>query len=68
MAYTMADFKRDFVKKYFPTLNADERLDVLQSLPLEELLAGFPTDQLQQYLQQRTTSSKDKPRKPRWKK
>jgi hypothetical protein len=36
MSFTMQDFKREFVKKYFPQLTPEERQDVLQSLAPEE--------------------------------
>lgn len=36
MAYTMEDFKRDYIKEHFSKLTPAERREVLESLPAEE--------------------------------
>jgi hypothetical protein len=41
MAYTMADFQRDFVRRYLPQLTPEERLELLQMPPAEERMAGL---------------------------
>jgi hypothetical protein len=57
MSYTMEDFKRDYIKKEFPTLTPQEQQEVLQSLPpekrremlqallVEEWLAGLSVEE-----------------------
>src|SRR5438132_14216423 len=62
MAYTMEDFKRDYVKEHFARLTTEERQEILRSLPLAELeevlqalspeqrLAGLSAAQIRQYL------------------
>ena len=76
MSYTMADFKRDFVKERFEEMSREERREFLQSvpipdmqsLPLERKLAGVSEEELRQYLSQREASEQPKPRKKRGKK
>jgi hypothetical protein len=80
MAYTMEDFRRQFVKEHFAQLTPEEqrealehlspehRREVLQALPAEELLAALSPDQIRQYLEQTTTGRPARPRKPRRKK
>ncbi len=46
VAYTMADFRRDFMKEHLLKLTRQEREDVLRALPAEERLAGLPLDQI----------------------
>src|SRR5439155_16421329 len=65
MSYTMADFKRDYVKEHFAKLTPEERREVLQSLPPEEILAGLSAEQIRQHLDQLTAARPGKPRKPR---
>jgi hypothetical protein len=45
MAYTMADFQRDFMRRKFPKLSPEERQELLQMLPPEERLAGLPPEE-----------------------
>ena len=57
MAYTMEDFRRDYVKEFFPDLTPEEQRqalerlpperlrEVLQSLPAEKRLAGLPPEE-----------------------
>jgi hypothetical protein len=45
MPYTMQDFIRDYIKEHLPELPRDQRVDVLRSLPAEELLAGVPVEE-----------------------
>ena len=68
MSYTLADFKRDYIKEHFLQLKLRERREVLQSLPAEERLAGLSAEQIRQYLDQLTAGPPFDPRKPRRKK
>jgi hypothetical protein len=68
MSYTMEDFKRDYLKEHLEKLPPDERREVLQSLPLEERLAGLSEEQIQHYLEQLRAVNPAKPRKTRGKK
>jgi hypothetical protein len=48
MSYTMEDFRRDYVKEYFPRLSPEERREVLQSLPpgeRREVLQSLPPEE-----------------------
>ncbi|HJT75659.1 MAG TPA: hypothetical protein VJ739_00500 [Gemmataceae bacterium] len=77
MTYTMEDFNRQYIKKYFAQLTPQEQREalerlppehlreVLQSLPPEERLADLSTEQIQQYLAQRAAGQRSGPRKPR---
>ena len=38
MPYTMENFRRDFTKEHFKDLTPEERREVLQSVPLEDLI------------------------------
>ena len=54
MPYTMADFRRDFVKEHFPKLTPEEQLDVLQALPPEkqrEMLQALSPEKQREMLQ-----------------
>jgi len=77
MAFTMEDFKREYIKEHFPRLTPEEQEEVLQSLPPEkrlaglrpeERLAGLSAEQIRQYLDQLTAGRTARPRKPRRKK
>ena len=71
MAFTMEDFRRQYVMEHFAQLTPQEREEVLRSLPLEERLAGLSSEQLEQirqYLDQLTAGRPAKPRKSRRKK
>jgi hypothetical protein len=80
MAYTMEDFKRDYVKEHFGQLTPEEqrevlerlspedRREVLQALPPEERLAGLSAEQIRQYLERLTSRGPAASRKPRRKK
>ncbi|HKB06540.1 MAG TPA: hypothetical protein VKD90_30370, partial [Gemmataceae bacterium] len=50
MPYTMADFRRRFVKEHFPELTPEEQADVLQSLPPEKRLAGLSAAEQEELL------------------
>src|SRR6266540_17972 len=75
MPYTMEDFKRDYVKEFFPKLTPEERREVLQSLPPEEQeevlralppeqrLAGLSEEQIRQYLDRLSASRPTAPRR-----
>jgi hypothetical protein len=65
MSYTIDDFERDYFKKYFPRLTPQEQGKVLESLPLEERLAGLSAEQIRQYLERLTAGGAAEPRKPR---
>ena len=68
MTYTMKDFERDYIKRYFPRLTPQEQEEVLRSLPLEQRLAGLSAEQIRKYLEQKTARRPAEPRKPRRKK
>ena len=77
MAYTMADFRRDYAKRHFLDLTRQEREEVLRALPAEERLAGLPAEELlaalpveeiRRYLDGVTAGRKVPSRKPRRKK
>ena len=68
MPYTMADFERDYFKKYFPRLTREEREEVFRTAPAEERLAGLSADKIRRYLDQMTAGRGAKSRKPRPKK
>ena len=76
MAFTMEDFKRQYVKEHFAQLTPEEQQEVLQALPpekrlaglpLEARLAGLPPEQVRQYLDH-LTAGRPARRKPRRKK
>jgi hypothetical protein len=80
VAYTMEDFKRQFIKDHFAQLTAEERREILKSLPSEEQvevlqalppanrLAGLSVEQIREYLDQLTAGHHHAPPKPRRKK
>ena len=68
MSYTMEDFKRDYVKEHFPKLTPEEKREVLQSLPPEELLGILSPEQIRQYLDRLAAGRPTKPRTARRKK
>jgi hypothetical protein len=68
MAFTMEDFKRQYVMEHFPKLTPQEREKVLKSLPPEERLAGLSAEQIRQYLDKLAAERPAAPRKPRRKK
>ncbi len=65
MSYTMADFKRDFFKEHFAKLTPEERREVLQAQPAEDLLAVLSPEQIRQYLDNLTANQSTQPRKSR---
>ena len=77
MSYTMDDFRRDYVKEYFPKLTPEERRElleslppgdhrqILESLPPDERLAGLTEEQIREYLDRLTAGRPTAPRKPR---
>jgi hypothetical protein len=68
MVYTMEDFKRDFFKEHFAKLPAEERRQVLQDLPPEEILAALSAEQIRAYLDRLTARQPPRPGKSRRKK
>jgi hypothetical protein len=80
VAYTMEDFKRDYVKKHFAELTPAERREVfeqftpaewretLESLPPETRLAGLSAEQIRRYLHGLKAGQPTARRKPRRKK
>ncbi len=80
MAFTMEDFKHQYVKEHFKKLTPaerrealkslppEEREEVLQALPPEERLAGLSAEQIQQYLDRLTSRRPAAARKARRKK
>ncbi len=74
MSFTIEDFRREYVKKYFAKLTPEEQREVVEKLPLEDRLVGVPPEQLlarlspeqiRQYLEQLTADQPTQPRKPR---
>ncbi len=54
MSYTMADFRRDYIKEYFPQLTAEERRELLQTLPpaeRREVLGSLPLRERREMLE-----------------
>src|SRR5262249_6971079 len=54
VAYTMEDFNRQYVKKYFARLTPEERREALQSLPPEqrrEVVQSLPPEQRREVVQ-----------------
>lgn len=68
MAFTMEDFKRQYMKEHFPQLTPEEQKELLQSLPPEQRLAGLTTEQIRHYLDRLTAGEPASARKPRRKK
>jgi hypothetical protein len=68
MAYTMENFRRDYMKEHLPELTLEEQKDVLEALPPERRLAGLSADQIRKYLEKLTADTSPQPRKPRRKK
>jgi hypothetical protein len=77
MSYTMEDFRRDYVKEYFPQLTWEERREVLKRLPPderladlspEERLANLTPDQIRQYLERLSAKDAGRPTRRRRKK
>jgi hypothetical protein len=76
MSFTMEDFNRQYVKKYFHKLAPEEQKEVLQSLPPEVLqslppekrLAGLSAEQIRRYLEGLDPSDRSVQRKLRRKK
>jgi len=55
-------------KEHFKDLTPEERREVLQSLPTEELLNLFSAEELQRLRNHPNAGSPAQPRKPRWRK
>jgi len=68
MAYTMEDFKRDYVKEHLAKLSPEEQQHVLDSLPLDRRLAGLSAEQIRKYLNQLSHGKPAASRKSRRKK
>ena len=68
MSYTMEDFKRDFLREQFAKLTRRERQQMMQSLPVEDRLAGLSAEQIRRYLERLTGDRPSPPKKPRRKK
>jgi hypothetical protein len=65
MSYTMEDFKRDYNREQFLKLTPEKRQEILESLPLEQRLAGASAEEIRQYLEQMTAAPPTQRRKPR---
>jgi hypothetical protein len=52
MAWTMEDFRREFLKEHLPKLPPEQQSEILQTLAPEQRLAGLSPDQIQSYLDQ----------------
>jgi hypothetical protein len=69
MPYTMAGFRRDYVKEHLPDLTPAERLEglpleeILKAVPPEERLKGLSAEEIERYLQRLRAKnfSKDTP-------
>jgi hypothetical protein len=80
MAFTMEDFRRQYVKEHFGELTPEERREILQSLPPhereevlealspEQRLAGLSEEQIRQYLDRLAAGRPSSSRKTRRKK
>jgi hypothetical protein len=66
MAFTMADFERQYILDHFPRLTAKEKQQVLEKLSPEDRLAGMSAEEIRQYLE-KLTAGKRGTRKPRGK-
>ena len=65
MAYTMADFERDYIKSHLPKLTAREQQEILEGLSPEVRLAGLSEEQIRRYLEQTAAGRKTRSRPPR---
>jgi hypothetical protein len=65
MPYTIEDFRRDYAKRHFKDLSAEERQEVLQDLPAEERLEGLSDEEIERILQERKARRAAGRRKPR---
>jgi hypothetical protein len=65
MSYTMEDFKRDYHREQLLKLPPEKRQEIMESLPLEERLAGASAEQIRQYLDRLTAAPPTERRKPR---
>jgi hypothetical protein len=77
MAFTMEDFKHQYIMEHFSQLTPEEqrtalerlspehRRELLQALPPEERLAGLSEEQVHQLLEQRAAARPAQPRKSR---
>ena len=64
MAFTMADFERQYILDHFPRLTAKEKQQVLEKLSPEDRLAGLSPEEIRQYLE-KITVGKRRARRPR---
>ncbi len=60
MPYTMENFKHDVAKEYLPLLTEDERLE---GLSVDKRLKGLSVEELEAYLEQLKSRSKDSDKK-----
>jgi len=58
MPYTMADFRRDYVKEHLKDLTPEERLE---GLPLDERLKDVSPEDIEQYLRRRQAGRSSQP-------
>jgi hypothetical protein len=65
MAYTMEDFKRDYIKEHFLELGPEAQRELLERLRPEQPLAGLSAEQIRQYLDRLTGSRPARAPKPR---
>jgi hypothetical protein len=68
MAFTLEDFKHEYIKKHFQELPPEEQKELLSSLPAEARLAGLTAEQIRKYLDQLAAPREPPSRKPRRKK
>lgn len=63
MAYTMEDFRRDYVRDHLGVLSPDDRLrglspdEVLKRFSFDEVLSKFSVEEIRQYLEKKREES-----------
>jgi hypothetical protein len=78
MAFTMSDFRREYIKEHLPELPPEQQEEILKEilhklpaearlagLPPEARLAGLSAEQIRNYLEHLTARRKPQSRKPR---
>jgi Mg/Co/Ni transporter MgtE len=71
MAFTMEDFKRQYIMEHFAQLTPEEQREALEQLSPEnrrELLSAFSPEQLREYLDPLEANRPTRTRAPRRKK
>ena len=63
MSLTMQEFERDYIAKRLPKLSPEDRRKAVESLPLEERLAGLSEEEIREYLRKHASKKTDTPPK-----